>query len=184
LTNTEVGHYRLSSVGIGPFDTLTVLSNVEGLRPIPGTAKFIRIWEPVPGTALNPFGCIPAACRGFVIPANAGIQEKKDWMPDQVRHDEMRPIPRSLLRGSSLELNGLLSFADALFISPVDRIRELRYIDKNCDTERCLIYGFELENTPGKEKLIQKAAAKEGKTKSAYILEAVEEKLGIVKDEK
>ena len=35
---------------------------------------------------------------------------------------------------------------------------------------------------PEKEKLIQKAAAKEGKTKSAYILEAVEEKLGIVKD--
>jgi hypothetical protein len=48
-------------------------------------------------------GSFPEACFGFVIPAKAGIQEKKDWMPDQVRHDEMRPIPRSLLRGSSFQ---------------------------------------------------------------------------------
>ena len=33
-----------------------------------------------------------------------------------------------------------------------------------------------------KEKLIQKAAAKTGKTKTAYILQAVDEKLGVVKD--
>jgi hypothetical protein len=53
-------------------------------------------------------GAFPEACFGFVIPAKAnqrrslaGIQKKKDWMPDQVRHDEIRPIPRSLLRGSS-----------------------------------------------------------------------------------
>jgi hypothetical protein len=47
----------------------------------------------------------------------AGIRKMKDWMPvadpvisgDQVRHDEMRPIPRSLLRGSSF------SIADADF---------------------------------------------------------------------
>jgi hypothetical protein len=50
---------------------------------------------------LNPFGCIPAACRDFVIPANAGIQKKKDWMPDQVRHDGIRPMHRSSLRSSS-----------------------------------------------------------------------------------
>lgn len=35
---------------------------------------------------------------------------------------------------------------------------------------------------PDKEKLIEKAAMRAGKTKSAYILEAVDEKLGIVKD--
>ena len=33
-----------------------------------------------------------------------------------------------------------------------------------------------------KDKLIQKAAAKTGNTKTAYILQAVDEKLGIVKD--
>ncbi len=32
------------------------------------------------------------------------------------------------------------------------------------------------------EKLIQKAAKKTGKTKTAYILQAVDEKLGVVKD--
>jgi len=35
---------------------------------------------------------------------------------------------------------------------------------------------------PEKEKMITKAAMKAGKTKSAYILEAVDEKLGLVND--
>jgi len=35
---------------------------------------------------------------------------------------------------------------------------------------------------PKKETMIKKAAARAGKTKSAYILEAVDEKLGLVKD--
>jgi uncharacterized protein (DUF1778 family) len=35
---------------------------------------------------------------------------------------------------------------------------------------------------PEKEKMINRAAAKAGKTKSAFILEAVDEKLGLVKD--
>lgn len=35
---------------------------------------------------------------------------------------------------------------------------------------------------PDKEKLIEKAAAKAGKAKSAYILEAVDEKLGLTED--
>jgi uncharacterized protein (DUF1778 family) len=35
---------------------------------------------------------------------------------------------------------------------------------------------------PEKEKIINRAAAKAGKTKSAFILEAVDEKLGLVKD--
>jgi predicted DNA-binding protein len=34
---------------------------------------------------------------------------------------------------------------------------------------------------PNKTQLIKKAAAKSGKSKSAYILEAVEEKLGLIK---
>ena len=33
-----------------------------------------------------------------------------------------------------------------------------------------------------KDKMIKKAATKSGKTKSAFILEAVEEKLGLIKD--
>jgi len=35
---------------------------------------------------------------------------------------------------------------------------------------------------PEKEKIIKKAAMRAGKTKSAYILEAVDEKLGLVND--
>jgi predicted DNA-binding protein len=35
---------------------------------------------------------------------------------------------------------------------------------------------------PDKTQLIKKAATKSGKSKSAYILEAVEEKLGLIKD--
>ena len=35
---------------------------------------------------------------------------------------------------------------------------------------------------PQKEEMIKRTARKEGKTKSAYILEAVDEKLGLVKD--
>ncbi len=35
---------------------------------------------------------------------------------------------------------------------------------------------------PEKEKMIKMAATKAGKTKSAYILEAVDEKLGVVKN--
>jgi len=34
---------------------------------------------------------------------------------------------------------------------------------------------------PEKDKTIKKAAAKSGKTKTAYILEAVDEKLGVIK---
>ena len=38
-----------------------------------------------------------------------------------------------------------------------------------------------LRITPEKEKLIREAAAKSGSTKTAYILEAVDEKLGLIK---
>ena len=37
---------------------------------------------------------------------------------------------------------------------------------------------------PEKERLIEKASKKEGKSKSAYILDAVDEKLGVLKNRK
>lgn len=39
-----------------------------------------------------------------------------------------------------------------------------------------------LRMPPEKEELIKKAATKAGKTKTAFVLEAVDEKLGITKD--
>jgi len=39
-----------------------------------------------------------------------------------------------------------------------------------------------LRISPEKTEMIKKAAAKKGKSKSSYILEAVEEKLGLTKD--
>ena len=39
-----------------------------------------------------------------------------------------------------------------------------------------------MNNTDKKEKMITKAALKAGKTKSAFVLEAVDEKLGVIKD--
>jgi len=38
------------------------------------------------------------AAQPFI--SQAGIQKKKDWMPDQARHDETTSIPRCLRRGS------------------------------------------------------------------------------------
>ncbi len=39
-----------------------------------------------------------------------------------------------------------------------------------------------LRISPEKNEMIRKAAAKKGKTKSSYILEAVEEKLGLIRE--
>ncbi len=39
-----------------------------------------------------------------------------------------------------------------------------------------------LRINPEKEKIIQKKASREGKTKTRYILDAIDEKLGIVQD--
>ena len=39
-----------------------------------------------------------------------------------------------------------------------------------------------LRMPPEKEELIKRAATKAGKTKTAFVLEAVDEKLGIIKD--
>jgi uncharacterized protein (DUF1778 family) len=60
----------------------------------------------------------------------------------------------------------------------------LRYIYKKCDTK---IGGskpmpLSLRIPSKKEEMIKKAAVKAGKTKSAYIIDAVDEKLGLVKN--
>ena len=44
------------------------------------------------------------------------------------------------------------------------------------------IVPLSLRIPPSKEKMIKRSIRKEGKTKSAYILEAVDEKLGLVKN--
>ncbi|HCX89029.1 MAG: hypothetical protein COW04_07970 [Deltaproteobacteria bacterium CG12_big_fil_rev_8_21_14_0_65_43_10] len=44
------------------------------------------------------------------------------------------------------------------------------------------IYEIEISIPPKKEEMITKAAIKAGKTQSAYILDAVDEKLGLVND--
>jgi len=41
----------------------------------------------------------PRLAAHQVIPAKAGIQKKTNWMPDQVRHDEMPSISRPLAAG-------------------------------------------------------------------------------------
>jgi hypothetical protein len=41
----------------------------------------------------------PRLAAHQVIPAKAGIQKKANWMPDQVRHDEMPSQPRPLAAG-------------------------------------------------------------------------------------
>ena len=66
----------------------------------------------------------------------------------------------------------------------VDKIDTLRYICKNCDTTsgRDESMPLSLRIPPKKEEMIKKAALKEGKTKSAYIMDAVDEKLGLVKN--
>jgi predicted DNA-binding protein len=57
-----------------------------------------------------------------------------------------------------------------------------KYNIENCDTGRSDLMPLSLRIPPEKEKIINRAAAKAGKTKSAFILEAVDEKLGLVKD--
>jgi hypothetical protein len=58
----------------------------------------------------------------------------------------------------------------------------MRYKKMNCDTRRFLSMPVSLRVPPDKEELIRKAAARAGKSKTAYILEAIDEKLGIAKN--
>jgi predicted DNA-binding protein len=64
----------------------------------------------------------------------------------------------------------------------IDTVTMSRYTCSNCDTRRVCPMPLSLRIPPKKETMIKKAATREGKTKSAYILEAVDEKLGLVKD--
>jgi predicted DNA-binding protein len=74
-------------------------------------------------------------------------------------------------------------FGDVQIIPPgIDKPSFAQYNKKNCDTGRLGIMPLSLRIPPDKEKIINRAAAKAGKTKSAFILEAVDEKLGLVKD--
>ncbi len=58
----------------------------------------------------------------------------------------------------------------------------MRYKKKKCDTKRYPFMPVSLRVPAEKEELIRKAAAKAGKSKTAYILEAIDEKLGIAKN--
>jgi len=51
----------------------------------------------------------------------------------------------------------------------------MRYREVRCHASK-------LKDSPEKEKMISRAANKAGKTKSAFILEAVDEKLGLAKN--
>jgi hypothetical protein len=66
--------------------------------------------------------------------------------------------------------------------SGIDKHCFEEYNSNKCDTWRFNVMPLSLRIPPDKEKLINKAATKAGKTKSAFILEAVDEKLGLVKD--
>jgi uncharacterized protein (DUF1778 family) len=52
----------------------------------------------------------------------------------------------------------------------------------NCDTRRFFSMRVSLRVPPDKEELVRKAASRAGKSKTAYILEAIDEKLGIAKN--
>jgi hypothetical protein len=65
----------------------------------PGTPGFrlpvIGCWFVVPGVVSpTPFYTILAA----VIPSIAGIQVEKDWIPDQVRNENVKPLLNSGLQ--------------------------------------------------------------------------------------
>jgi predicted DNA-binding protein len=73
------------------------------------------------------------------------------------------------------------SFGDMAERNGVDRIAAMRYNTNTCDTWRILM-PTSLRIPPKQEEAIAKAAKKAGKTKTAFILEAVNEKLGLVED--
>jgi hypothetical protein len=64
----------------------------------------------------------------------------------------------------------------------IDQFLSKEYNFNKCDTRRFAIMPLSLRIPPEKEKMIKKAAARAGKTKSAFILEALDEKLGLAED--
>ena len=92
-----------------------------------------------------------------------------------------------LLREAFISLPVFIAFltASAMCRSShpgIDKPTFGEYNPGKCDTGRFDITPLSLRIPPEKEKIINRAAAKAGKTKSAFILEAVDEKLGLVKD--
>jgi hypothetical protein len=64
----------------------------------------------------------------------------------------------------------------------IDGALTLRYNHLNCNTRRFIVMPVSLRIPQEKVDLIRKAAAKAGMSNTAYILDAIDEKLGIVKD--
>ena len=64
----------------------------------------------------------------------------------------------------------------------VDSLLIARYNFANCDTRRSMVMPVSLRVPQEKVELIRKAAAKAGMSNTAYILEAIDEKLGIMKN--
>ena len=81
-----------------------------------------------------------------------------------------------------MEQNAAISLIMSKDLPEIDKPILLKYNIIKCDTRRFDVMPLSLRIPPGKEKVINRAAAKAGKTKSAFILEAVDEKLGLVKD--
>jgi hypothetical protein len=64
----------------------------------------------------------------------------------------------------------------------IDSEKHERYNRLNCDTRRAVTMPVSLRVPPDKEEMIRKAAARAGMSKTAYILEAIDEKLGVGKN--
>jgi hypothetical protein len=64
----------------------------------------------------------------------------------------------------------------------IDSQTHSRYDTQNCDTRRCTNMPVSLRVPREKEEMIRRAAAGAGMSKTAFILEAIDEKLGIAKD--
>jgi predicted DNA-binding protein len=69
-----------------------------------------------------------------------------------------------------------------MILPDIDKPIPMKYSIIKCDTGGFDHMPLSLRIPPEKEKVIRRAAAKAGKTKSALILEALDEKLGLVKD--
>lgn len=67
-------------------------------------------------------------------------------------------------------------------VDSIDSHALMRYKIINCDTRRCISVPVSLRVSPEKEEMIRKAAARSRKSKTAYILEAIDEKLGTVQN--
>jgi predicted DNA-binding protein len=81
-----------------------------------------------------------------------------------------------------LYLSSLIILQQAGLPPDIDKPLSREYNLNKCDTRKGDIMPLSLRMKPEKEKMIKRAAAKAGKTKSAFILEALDEKLGLAED--